>query len=278
MKKQAFLPLVTYPDANADAVAGNAVAVAAHLKADLHVVALSAQIREVSSVLSRRLLKVPHLVTEAEALSRSRGEHLLAKVQEAAARKKVELTTGELSASVPLLGESAAAEARYFDFAVLGWEAGNPTSKAIAEGVIFGSGRPVILLPDRAAVDKIDHIAIAWDGSRVAARALADAALLFEQVARISVLTVVDEKPLKHHDIAERLADGLRKRGIAAEGFSIAAEDCPIGTSLQEHALERGARLLVMGGYGHSRVRDFVLGGATKDVLRDLQLPVLVSH
>ena len=101
MKKQAFLPLVTYPDANADAVAGNAVAVAAHLKADLHVVALSAQIREVSSVLSRRLLKVPHLVTEAEALSRSRGEHLLAKVQEAAARKKVKLTTGELSASVP---------------------------------------------------------------------------------------------------------------------------------------------------------------------------------
>ena len=65
MKKQAFLPLVTYPDANADAVAGNAVAVAAHLKADLHVVALSAQIREVSSVLSRRLLKLPHLVTEA---------------------------------------------------------------------------------------------------------------------------------------------------------------------------------------------------------------------
>ena len=107
---------------------------------------------------------------------------------------------------------------------------------------------------------------------------MADAALLFEQVARISVLTVVDEKPLKHNDIAERLADGLRKRGIAAEGFSIAAEDCAIGTSLQEHALERGARLLVMGGYGHSRVRDFVLGGATKDVLRDLQLPVLVSH
>ena len=153
MKKQAFLPLVTYPDANADAVAANAVAIVAHLKADLHAVALNAQIPEVSSVLSRRLLKLPHLVTEAGALSRSRGEHLLARVREAAARKKVKLTTGELSASVALLGESAAAEARYFDVAVLGWEAGNPTSRAMAEGVIFGSGRPVILLPDRAAVD-----------------------------------------------------------------------------------------------------------------------------
>ena len=199
-------------------------------------------------------------------------------MREAAARKEVKLTTGELSASVAMLGKSVAAEARYFDVVVLGWEAANPTARAMAEGVIFGSGRPVILLPDRAVVDTIDHIAIAWDGSRVAARALADAALLFEQASRISVLTVVDEKSLKQHDIAERLADGLRKRGVAAESVSITAKDCPIGTSLQEHAIERRARLLVMGGYGHSRVRDFVLGGATKDVLRDLHLPVLVSH
>jgi nucleotide-binding universal stress UspA family protein len=218
------------------------------------------------------------LVTEAEALSRSRGEHLLARVREAAARKEVKLTTGGSSASVALLGESAAVEARYFDLVLLGWEAGNPTARTMAEGVIFGSGRPVILLPDRAAVDTIDHIAIAWDGSRVAARALADAAPLLEQASRISVLTVVDEKSLQQRDIAEHLADGLRKRGVAAEGFSITAKDRAIGDSLQEHAIERGARLLVMGGYGHSRVRDFVLGGATKDILRDLQLPVLVSH
>ena len=275
MKKQVFLPLVTYPDVNADAIAGNAVAVVAHLKADLHVTTLNARMPGGKKALSQRALK---LVTEAEALSRSRGEHLLARVREAAAQKEVKLTTGGSSASVALLGELAAAEARYFDLVVLGWEAGNPTARAMAEGVIVGSGRPVILLPDRAAVDSIDHIAIAWDGSRVAARALADAAPLLEQASRISVLTVVDERSLNQRDIAEHLADGLRKRGVAAEGFSITVKDRPIGASLQEHAIDRGARLLVMGGYGHSRVRDFVLGGATKDVLRDLQLPVLVSH
>jgi nucleotide-binding universal stress UspA family protein len=278
MKKQAFLPLVTYPDANADAIAENAAAVVAHLKADLHVTTLVARIPDVKSALSQRLLNLPDLVTEAEALSRTRGEHLLTKVREAAARKEIRLTTSDLSAPAALLGESAAVEARYFDVAVLGWEAENPTSRAIAQDVIFGSGRPVILLPDRAVVDTMDHIAIAWDGSRVAARALADAAVLLERISQISVLTVVDEKTREQPDLAERLVDMLRRRGVAAQGFSIAGEDCPIGTSLQAHAVERGARLLVMGGYGHSRVRDFVLGGATKDILGDLQLPVLLSH
>jgi nucleotide-binding universal stress UspA family protein len=144
--------------------------------------------------------------------------------------------------------------------------------------VIFGAGRPAILLPELSAVAPFDHVAVAWDGGRVAARALADALVLLDPKTEISVLTVVDEKPLAHADAAERLAATLRKRGRTAAAFSIEAEDCPIGVSLQEHAIERGARLLVMGGYGHSRLRDFVLGGGTADVLHDLRLPVLFSH
>jgi nucleotide-binding universal stress UspA family protein len=92
------------------------------------------------------------------------------------------------------------------------------------------------------------------------------------------VFTVVDEKPLDDKNIADRLARGLGKRGLPAEAVSIRAEDNPIGISLQEHALKHGADLLVMGAYGHSAVRDFVLGGATEDVLDDLRLPVLCSH
>ena len=164
----------------------------------------------------------------------------------------------------PLFGEAAAAEARYFDIALLGWEAGNPTSRASSEAVIFGAGRPAVLLPELIAIGSIDHVAIAWDGSRVAARAMADATPFLERASKISVLTVVDEKPLKEGAGGERLAIGLKKRGLVAEWISIRAEDCPIGVSLQEHAIERGAKLLVMGGYGHSRVRDFVLGGATQ--------------
>jgi nucleotide-binding universal stress UspA family protein len=65
---------------------------------------------------------------------------------------------------------------------------------------------------------------------------------------------------------------------MAAEAVSIAAADRAIGIGMQEDALERGADLLVMGAFGHSVVRDFVLGGATEDVLEDLRLPILLSH
>lgn len=278
MKLKAILPLVTYPDCNSDAVAANAVAMASHLGADLHAAAFNADIPDVSNALSRFLLKLPDLIREAETLSRRHGERLLGLVGEQAARGGLHLTTSTSTAALALLGEAAAAEARYFDVALLGWEAGNPTTRSSAESVVFGSGRPAILLPELGSTGKIDHVAIAWDASRVAARAVADATLLLERAANVSVLTVVDEKPLAHEDAGERLAAGLRERGIAAEGLAIRGEDCPIGITLQERAIERGAKLLVMGGYGHSRVRDFVLGGATEDVLDDLRLPVLFSH
>ena len=81
MKMQAILPLVTYPDANSDAVAANAVAIAAYLGADLHAVALNADIPDVSNAMSELLLNLPELIKQTESLSRERGEHLLTKVQ-----------------------------------------------------------------------------------------------------------------------------------------------------------------------------------------------------
>jgi nucleotide-binding universal stress UspA family protein len=278
MKLQAILPMVTYLDCNSDAVAANAVGMAEQLGADLHAAAFNADIPDVSNALSRFLLKLPELIKEAEALSRSRGERLLGLVKEQAASRKLNLTTSASTAALALLGDAAAAEARYFDFALLGWEAGNPTSRATAEAVVFGSGRPAILLPELTTISGIDHVAIAWDGSRVAARAVADAAPLLERAAKVSVITVVDEKPLDREDLAERLARGLSRRGVASQAFAVTCEDCPIGVTLQESAIERGAKMLVMGGHGHSRVRDFVLGGATEDVLDDLRLPLLLSH
>jgi nucleotide-binding universal stress UspA family protein len=278
MKLQAILPLVTYLDCNSDAVAANAVGMAEFLGADLHAAAFNVDIPDVSNALSRFLLKLPELIKEAEALSRGHGERLLGLVKDQATSRKLNLTTTVSTAPLALLGDTAAAEARYFDVALLGWEAGNPTSRGTTEAVVFGAGRPAILLPELTSVGAIDHVAIAWDGSRVAARAVADAVLLLERAAKVSVLTVVDEKPLKREDGGERLAAGLRRRDVRAEAFAIKCEDCPIGVTLQESAIERGAKMLVMGGHGHSRVRDFVLGGATEDVLDDLRLPVLLSH
>jgi len=177
-----------------------------------------------------------------------------------------------------MMADVAGEHARYYDFSLVGWEAGNITSQATAEAVVFGSGRPTILLPELVDISAIDHVAIAWDGSRVAARAVADAQAFLKRADRVSVLTVVDEKPLKEKAAHERLASALRQRGIEAEAVSIRGQDCPVAQTLQETAIERDCQLLVMGGYGHSRLRDFVLGGATQGVLFNLLVPVLLSH
>ena len=175
MKPQAFVPLVTYPEANADAFATNAVAMAALLGADIHAVAVNVDIPDISNALSKLLLDTPAMIRKAEQASLRSGQHLLALLGQKATEAGVEATTGEMSALLAFMGETAATQARYFDLSLVGWEAGNATSRATAEAVIFDSGRPAILLPELAPVTSIDHIAVAWDGSRVAARAVADA-------------------------------------------------------------------------------------------------------
>lgn len=278
MKKLAVLPIASYPDATSDQIAENAVAAARWAGATLHALALNVDIPPVSSALSRILLDVPQMVREAETLSQVRSEKLLVKVREAAARAAVPMSATVETASIEALGDHAAMRARYFDLAMAGWEAGNPTTRRLAEAVVFGTGRPTMILPDLTAFAEPTTIAIAWDGSRVAARAVADAMPYLESAGRILVLTVVDEKPLAEKLAGERLVDSLGRRGIGAEAISVVAEDCPIGVTLQEHALEHQAGLLVMGAYGHSRLRDFVLGGATEGILSDLRLPVMMSH
>lgn len=277
MKLQAFLPLVTYTDPNADAVAANAAAVAALIGADLNALAVNVTIPQVSNALSRFLLDVPDMIRQAEATSRGHGERLLAAVKAAGEAAQVTVATETVVETPPLLSATAALAARYHDIALIGWEEQNPTSRTTAESVVFGSGRPVVLLPETLDAAAFDHVAIAWDGSRVAARAAADARPFLARARRVSVLTVVDEKPLAAED-GERLAASLRRAGLEAEAVKLTGRNAAVARTLQEGALERGCGLLAMGGYGHSRVRDFVMGGATEGVLKALSIPVLLSH
>ncbi len=277
MKMRALLPLVTYPDANSDEAAAGAVATAKVLGADLHALALVADVPDVTNALSRVLIDVKGMERAAEKRSRDNGDRLLAAVAGAAKEAGVTATTNSVALSPDLHGEAAATHARYFDVSIVGWEAKNHPSRDVAEAVMFGSGRPLVLLPQGKAPASLGHIAIAWDGSAAAAAAVGCATPLLVKASAVTVLTVLDEKPLAR-DAGERLAGELRLRGLPVTFKAIRAEDRPIDTSLQDHAREAGADLLVMGAFGHSRLRDFVLGGATKGVLTDLRMPVMLSH
>ena len=271
-----FLP--TYPDPPRSKVASNAVAVSRWLSATLDVALVNVDIPDVSNAFSRFLLDLPAKIREVEAASRRRGKILLDAVAGEASRCNVTLTSQELKAQPALMGEAAANEGRYFDLCMVGWTPNNEASQMTAEELVFSSGRPTLILPGDEDVGPLDHVVIAWDGSRVAARAVADAAPFLEQASAISIVTVTDEKLLPRDDVGYRLAHGLAARGLQAKAESIHAGDNEIGAALQEHAIKINGSLLVMGGWGHSRLRDFVLGGATQGILADLRLPVLMSH
>lgn len=273
----AYIPLSAYPEAIADRSILAAARFAAAQGYQLEVRAFSVEIRRVYSPLGGLLLNAPGLVQAAEDKSEAECRRLKDFLEDSAeVRPALRFATRRV-----VLGgtdEAAAAEARNYDLSVLPWISGTVLALDMAEAIVFGSGRPAIIVPPDALPARLDHIAIAWDGSRVAARALGDALALLPEGGRVSVLTIKDEKPLSGPDVAETLASTLERRGFRVKPQSIALGDKNIAEALQEAALAEGVQILAMGGFGHSRMRDFVLGGATKGVFANLMLPTLLSH
>lgn len=273
----AYMPLSTYPEAVTEGAILAAADFAASLHHTLHVTVFTVDIPQVSSAFGSLLLDIPGLVRTAEDKSKAECRRLQGLFQEAAGvRFNVQCTNREVILGATL--DAAVAEARYFDLAVLPWSDTTVTAQDMMQAVVFGAGRPTILVPPSARPAPLEHIAIAWDASPVAARALGDALPLLAEGGRVSVLTVADEKPLAGPDIAAALSSSLAKRGFIAAPVKVTLGAGSIAEALQDAALSEGAQLLAMGGFGHSRIRDFVLGGATRGVLADLRLPALLSH
>lgn len=171
MRTLGFVPLLTHPDASSEKFVMNAMAVAKHLDADVYAQCIYVDIPDVSNAFSGVLLNVPEMIREAENKSRKAGEKLLEAVAKAATEADVSVTTEETNAPPYGIGEVAASQARYGDLSMMEWDTAGSSARVVAEEVLFSSGRPVVLLPTSMTVGVIDHIMIAWDGSRVAARA-----------------------------------------------------------------------------------------------------------
>ncbi|MBB1492601.1 universal stress protein [Paracoccus sp. MC1854] len=274
--RTAYMPLNSYPEgASAEAVQA-AAGLAAPLGAGLHVTTFPVKIPPLNSPLGSLMLNVPEMARTAEERSRAECQRLAGVVQQIAASGGAEVK--ERPAAPGEVLDAAADEARYFDLSLLPWSGESMALQDLAQAVIFGSGRPAVVVPPAARVERVDHIAVAWDGSRAAARALGDALALTPQGCRITVLTVEGEKKLERQGLAAALASSLERRGFAAQAREVTLGRKAIGGALQDEALQAGASLLVMGGFGHSRLRDFILGGATQGIFVDLRVPVLMSH
>ena len=176
--------------------------------------------------------------------------------------------------------QSFAKLARTFDLIVIEQPSpdGETGDELLVEASLFQSGRPVMIVPYIQKDDlKVDRIMVGWDGGLTAARAVGDAMPLLKKAGKVDVVTIasrrLDEKEMPGFDLARHLA----RHGVNAEVKRLSSGEEPAATLLS-YAADSAADLMVMGGYGHSRLREFVLGGTTRNILASMTVPVLMSH
>jgi nucleotide-binding universal stress UspA family protein len=172
--------------------------------------------------------------------------------------------------------------ARRFDLAVTGQAEPNTggAEEIVAESVLFGAGRPVILVPyiQKQGL-QLDRVMVCWDGSRAAARAIGDATPLLAKAGQVTVVIVANE-PGKHDEVAGAdLGRHLARHNLKVEVKRLTTSSgMDVANALLSYAADIDATFLVMGGYGHSRLREFVLGGVTRTIFSSLTVPALLSH
>ena len=279
--KDILLVLTSYPEPSAVAVVDRAIDFASSIGATLSAISCEVKHDAIDTLLDRTLVDAGDVVATEGRKSRSNAEQLLTAFEEKARQKRV---FGERifdQCDLSRLPDLLAGYAHFRDLAIVGAPEHSPSGNGYLESVIFASGRPTLVLPElfsAACPFTLDRVVIAWDFSRSAARAVADALPLLTKSTQVRILVVVDEKPLdEHHSVAE-LGKHLATHGIIATLDEVECDGRSIGEVIGDCVTTWPADLLVMGAFAHSRMRDLVLGGATKSVLAKPMVPVLLSH
>ncbi len=180
---------------------------------------------------------------------------------------------------VPADGSFAATlgRSRLTDLVVIGQESPDrpePMRGAMIESLLFDGGAPTLLVPYIGVQKlKLERALIAWDGSATAARAVRAGLPLLEKTGNVTVLMVG-----RHADDALELAAYLDRHGLNVEIKDVPAGSVPVADVLLNAAMDDNYDWVVMGAYGHSRVREYFFGGATRDILREMTVPVLMTH
>jgi len=148
----------------------------------------------------------------------------------------------------------------------------------VPQEILFQSGGPVVFIPyTHKGPFEPKHIGIAWDGSRLAARALRDAAPFLARAQTVTIISV-NEKEIPADVSAATLKAHLARRELAADTVLMSADRVDIQPTISSIAADTGLDLIVMGGYGHSRLNERILGGVTRGMLQSMTVPTLLSH
>ncbi len=179
-------------------------------------------------------------------------------------------------------GASVIDHGHYSDLVVVGQaDPGAPddVSDGLADDVVMEAGRPVMVVPYIGARETIGRrILVAWNGSREAVRAIHDAMGFLKAADAVIVMSVNPPGDESRHIAGADISRHLARHGVKAQANSTVSRDVDVGDTLLSRAADEDVDLVVMGAYGHSRFRERVLGGATRDMLQHMTVPVLMSH
>ena len=184
-----------------------------------------------------------------------------------------------IGADAPLLLSTLA---RRFDLSVfMQSEPDGVDNDDMIETSLFESGRPLIVVPyiHKEGLN-LDHMVCCWDGSRAAARAINDALPLLVKAMTVDLLIVLNEKTtsagneIRGAEIAKHLA----RHDVKVQIVTVPAPDIDVTNAILSYVADVSGTLIVMGGYGHARLREVILGGVTRDMLKTMTVPVFMSH
>jgi nucleotide-binding universal stress UspA family protein len=205
----------------------------------------------------------------------------VARFEETARRAGVSAESRLLAASIAEASDQFGRMARRFDLAVVGQAEPEKASaeELLGESALFEGGRPVLMVPYIQETGlKLEKVLVCWDGSRAAARAAGDALPFLARAAGVEVLIVAGERGKTDEIPGADVGQHLARHGLKVDVKRIVATESDVANTILSYVADAGADLIVMGGYGHSRLREFILGGVTRGILEAMTVPTLMSH
>ena len=281
MTAQVLLHVPTFPDAVPERVLESAInlthLVGAHLTADIG--QLNNDRATWPLVIGSYPLDFPQLMDELVVKSEANAAASVKCLTDLCAEYGVVLDLRRRLTTSYTTPASLVDLARLHDLVILPVPECDALGRSCVQAMLFGSGRPVVLLPShRKPLRWLDRVVVAWDWSREASRALFHSLPFLPLAKEVKVVTVFGEKHIETSSFRADLERLLESHNVKYSLSQIDLERRSIGEVLMRHSEDVGADLLVMGAYGHGRMSEFILGGATYEVLRDPVLPVLLSH
>lgn len=270
MKPQFHLPLTTRPEASSFAIIENAIQFSLHQGADL--VASLAAARRHGHEAAEAYPDDDEF--QADRFDRDVAAQLVRHLREGAERVGLDVRLVPAEAEAMSATIRLAELARAYDVTIL---ENTELARPIVESLVFDSGRPLLLLPSADFYGRIDNIAIAWDGSATAARAVANAFPMIQSATKATVICV-GAAARRSEGFLDRYTEALKHSGLEVALAAVHSDAEDVTTIIQDNAIEGHADLLIAGAYGHTKLREALVGGVTRTLLDNLRIPALLSH